>query len=71
VTRIVYDAEFEPGEIAGVDGAGLHAGQKVLLVQPERVTEPPLEWPGVVEEMREPFPGCRWAGVRMAGMMGA
>lgn len=73
--RITYDAEFEPGEIAGIDGKGLQVGQRVILVQPEDVTEEPLEWPGIVEEVRErrcSHPACDrdgdhwWAGVRMA-----
>jgi hypothetical protein len=65
--RIVYDADWEPGEIAGVDGDGLAVGQRVILIQPEHVTEEPLEWPGVVEEVHEVFgfPGRWWAGVRM------
>ena len=65
--RIVYDAAWEPGEIAGIDGEGLEAGQRVILVQPEGVTEGPLEWPGVVEEVTKRVPGRFWAGVRMAG----
>jgi hypothetical protein len=64
--RITYGADWEPGEIAGIDGAGLKAGQRVILVQPEGVTEEPLEWPGIVEEVRERAPGRWWAGVRMA-----
>ena len=64
--RITYDAEFEPGEIAGINGEGLTAGQRVILVQPEHVTEEPLEWPGIVEEVTERRPGRKWAGVRMA-----
>ena len=73
--RITYDAEFEPGEIAGINGEGLQAGQRVILVQPEDVTEEPLEWPGIVEEVRERRcrqPACDrrcdhwWAGVRLA-----
>jgi hypothetical protein len=63
--RIVYDADWEPGEIAGIDGEGLEVGRRVILVQPEGVTEEPLEWPGVVEEVRERIPGNWWAGVRM------
>ncbi len=63
--RITYDADWEPGEIAGVDGEGLAVGQRVILVQPEDVTEEPLEWPGVVEVVRERIPGRWWAGVRM------
>ena len=64
--RITYDAEFEPGEIAGIDGKGLQPGQRVILVQPEDVTEEPLEWPGIVEEVTERVPGRWWAGIRMA-----
>ena len=64
--RIVYDAEFEPGEIAGIDGKGLQVGQRVILVAPSAAPGEPLEWPGVVEETLEPHVIGRWAGVRMA-----
>lgn len=66
--RITYDGEFKPGEIAGIDGEGLRVGQRVILVAPEGVTEEPLEWTGVVEDVREWHAGGWWAGVRMADM---
>jgi hypothetical protein len=66
--RIPYDGEFEPGGIAGIDGDGLKAGQRVILTPPEGVASlpgEPSEWPGIAEEVRV-VRGRLWAGVRMA-----
>lgn len=66
--RVPYDGEFEPGEIAGIDGDGLEVGQRVILTAPEGVAAlagEPSEWPGIAEEVRVVC-GRLWAGVRMA-----